>query len=718
LITSKLSFTELKWNSIITFLFIFSTPVLAQSTDQVVFYETFPGNGFPSGWKVIQERPYEWEVSGEQSRDGYALNFTDTSPGDTTNINAWAFTSEMKLYPGATYTVSFYQKASWNGSAVFNLLINSVQDYNGATTITPETFMTRTGWVQRSYTFTVNQEGNYYIGFGIKESKPKINISIDQVRVTTPAVKDFYNKNLTDLTSLNSWRANQDGSGTAPLNFTDAGQVFHITNYEANSTAQLTADWAVTGEGSKVVLGNGSTPITLLLSDAESLEVESLEQFMVDVADHATLSLDASRCPTFGQLSPLSTIVLGSNGPAEIAEGTEFGTVLLNSAITHRLIGNIKITGKLKLQNAKLELGDYDLELGYDAVVVNGTGSDYLVINGKGRVRQGIRAGSSEIVLPVGNATYNPVKITLSAGSQDDVFSVGVTDGVYGSYTTDVPVPGTELKSQAVNKTWFISEDVEGGSDISLTLSWSLSDTLPGFNAANCHIKHYENGGWDEAVSTSAAASSTTFSMSRSGITSFSPFTVSSRETMTTPLPVELLYFAAKATIGNTVDLTWATAMEKDSDFFAIERSTDGWSFTHIGLVQSAGVTSTRTDYSFTDHNPVDNTAYYRLRQVDLDGSFELMPVRAVSLELDQSSAMALYPNPVQQGDVHLRVQGVITRGEETNLQVTDMMGRSVMQQRLQEGSAVLKTGGLRAGTYLVSIVSKTGTLTQKLVVL
>ncbi len=85
-------------------------------------------------------------------------------------------------------------------------------------------------------------------------------------------------------------------------------------------------------------------------------------------------------------------------------------------------------------------------------------------------------------------------------------------------------------------------------------------------------------------------------------------------------LPVELLTFDA-TTNGNLVLLHWSTGSELNNDHFRVERSGDDLRFEPIGAVSGAGTTARRTDYTFKDHTPLPGNNYYRLVQVDTDGT-------------------------------------------------------------------------------------------------
>jgi len=109
-------------------------------------------------------------------------------------------------------------------------------------------------------------------------------------------------------------------------------------------------------------------------------------------------------------------------------------------------------------------------------------------------------------------------------------------------------------------------------------------------------------------------------------------------------LPVELLFFDATKAQGEVL-LNWATASEINNDYFEIQRSFNGDNFTTIGMVRGNGTSLSESYYSFVDHTP-NRTNYYRLRQVDYDGSDDLSDLRFVSFEKENLTDSFAYPNP------------------------------------------------------------------------
>lgn len=110
------------------------------------------------------------------------------------------------------------------------------------------------------------------------------------------------------------------------------------------------------------------------------------------------------------------------------------------------------------------------------------------------------------------------------------------------------------------------------------------------------------------------------------------------------PLPVELMDFEATA-LPEGVLLKWKTASERENSHFDIERSTDLRHWTHVGSVLGVGTTDQTTHYTYLDAHPEPGLNYYRLAQVDNDGSRSFF--RVVAVRVADMGAPVIAPNPV-----------------------------------------------------------------------
>jgi hypothetical protein len=112
------------------------------------------------------------------------------------------------------------------------------------------------------------------------------------------------------------------------------------------------------------------------------------------------------------------------------------------------------------------------------------------------------------------------------------------------------------------------------------------------------------------------------------------------------PLPVTLTSFAA-AGQGTRVAVRWATASEQHNAGFEVQRSSNGVDFTTLAFVAGAGTSEATRTYEYFDAAPLRPTGYYRLKQLDTDGTVTYTTVVAVQMAAPKSlSPLSLYPNP------------------------------------------------------------------------
>lgn len=116
-----------------------------------------------------------------------------------------------------------------------------------------------------------------------------------------------------------------------------------------------------------------------------------------------------------------------------------------------------------------------------------------------------------------------------------------------------------------------------------------------------------------------------------------------------TPLPVDLLYFKVHQTLPYKAVLTWSSQSEYNNELYIIERSTDGINWTERGRVPGAGFSEKPVCYTFSDENLFMIPTYYRLQQVDFDGSHrytEIITFKPHAVE--EGIFVYAYPNPTK----------------------------------------------------------------------
>ncbi len=140
-------------------------------------------------------------------------------------------------------------------------------------------------------------------------------------------------------------------------------------------------------------------------------------------------------------------------------------------------------------------------------------------------------------------------------------------------------------------------------------------------------------------------------------------------------LPIELVSFVgnAKSCVNH---LEWATASETNNDYFEMQRSFDGVSFEPIAEIAAAGNSQNIQLYSYRDEIDSKGEVYYRLKQVDTDGSSSISHVVVLKSNCEDKKLM-VFPNPTTNV---LKVSVNIPSEEQGVLLITDMLGRALQE--------------------------------------
>ncbi len=172
-------------------------------------------------------------------------------------------------------------------------------------------------------------------------------------------------------------------------------------------------------------------------------------------------------------------------------------------------------------------------------------------------------------------------------------------------------------------------------------------------------------------------------------------------------LPVQLSSFQAYA-LNNKVELRWISEYEKDAAHFVIEKSTDAKNFQQIGLVMAANSSDFKNNYQFSDMISAEKELfYYRLKMVDVNGSFEYSEIKIIRIKNNQQSTIAIqaYPNPVVN---QLRVTiPQIWSNKKVVYQVISANGLILQSiQRVNSSQTeTLDMANFASGTYIVRVI-------------
>lgn len=178
-------------------------------------------------------------------------------------------------------------------------------------------------------------------------------------------------------------------------------------------------------------------------------------------------------------------------------------------------------------------------------------------------------------------------------------------------------------------------------------------------------------------------------------------------------LPIEWVSFSANKNAAGAL-LNWVTAKEENNDRFEIQRSVDGVNFTSIGTIKGAGTKKSSSYYEYTDNYKTNGVVYYRIKQIDIDGSASFTDVRSVNYGTDDAFSFAIYPSP-NKGNFTVKINNPVA--DEINIILMDLTGHTVWSQKFATESnferQINLEGILTKGVYFI----KAGTSTQKIII-
>lgn len=317
-----------------------------------------------------------------------------------------------------------------------------------------------------------------------------------------------------------------------------------------------------------------------------------------------------------------NTVALTNNGGAYVEGQLTFGT----STIISTVRGN----------------GHYGALQFASGATYTGGASDGQHVNG-----YVWKVGNTAFNFPVGSGTdIRTLSITAPAAASiiSTAWFVGspatVTDPTDG---TTHSLTAVAAPIESVSPVGFWDWVNSAGSDDNVVVTVSIPDVSTYATASNLRLVGWNGTEWI-ALSTSGASAATEDNTLSGTIPAGVSITALAIGSVEPPLPVTLVSFSGKA-VEKAIDLKWTTTEEINASHFEIQRSGDAKNFEPIGKVDAKGDSKVVVDYLFTDQAPLPGTNYYRLKQIDRDGSYAFS--KTISVLSDSGFRISVYPNPV-----------------------------------------------------------------------
>ena len=183
-------------------------------------------------------------------------------------------------------------------------------------------------------------------------------------------------------------------------------------------------------------------------------------------------------------------------------------------------------------------------------------------------------------------------------------------------------------------------------------------------------------------------------------------------------LPIELTSFTATCD-GKSALVEWTTATERNNDYFILERSDNAIEFTEITRVAGAGNSIEQLNYSYTDYGVHGGDNYYRLVQVDYDGTrtmTDIVVANCVEMATDDPDVLA-YPNPFND-DITVVLDNFGNR--PARIEVYDVLGKLIMYKKVDSPQnsyeMMLHLGNLPPAAYNIRVSTADFVINRKVV--
>jgi len=466
----------------------------------------------------------------------------------------------------------------------------------------------------------------------------------------------------------------------------------------------------------KVKVSTGTRTLTNVSNNCKSIEITgsgtAALASSIDIDDNfkigsgCTLDMNGNNITLSGEwenngtLTPGSqTVTIDGSGDASILGSSSFYNLTINKnlGVAHAS-GTNHITNVLALtKGVVITASGTSIIVDAGASISGASSTSYI----QGALR---KDGGTAFLFPIGGfRKYAPCEIGAPSSSVQFVAEYTMSGH---SNNTSFNSPLTKV---SLNEYWNITPSAAVTADVRLYWkdgAWSGIENL-----SDLRLAHYNGSSWDELSGATTSGTTSDGNILKTGVTSFSPFTLATIDNVSNPLPVSLVSFDAKK-VDNTALISWQTASEINNDYFILQRSSNGIDTEDIAKIDGNGNSNTLLSYSFIDEKPIYGNVYYRLKQVDYDGKYEVFYWR--SLFFGHDIEISIYPNPNTNNVIYFES----SESNNAQIQIYSVGGKLMIEKNLifSDGKATI-THDLAKGYYLIKYFQNNEQIVQKLIV-
>jgi hypothetical protein len=392
-------------------------------------------------------------------------------------------------------------------------------------------------------------------------------------------------------------------------------------------------------------------------------------------------------------------------------DGSSVQKLMSNGATYYDLTLNNTGSGVELKDNASI-----DGQLDFLAGVLNTTVANVLTLNPSANVLgeangKYVKGALETIQLVDGTApvSFSGMGVTIDAAGQN-LGNVSISRKAGLSQLNYSHFFGNaSIGNKTIDRIWDIEAQNPPVTPVSLTLDW-VSDDNNGINLASSQTIYHPTNGLTAWFGASLPFLNNTSLSTTINTTHFSKWSVG--DNIDGALATVNLAFTAYLNDANQTILKWSTDKEMNCAYYIVERSLDNANFEFFSQVSGNGTTNIPHTYQDLDKNPALGFTYYRLKQVDIDGTFHYTEPVNVFLENDFVPIISVYPNP-SNGNFNVQVSPNLIR---KRLTITDAIGREITKMKIEEAAFDMNLE-VASGVYFLNFSTNEGIVTKKIVI-
>ncbi len=491
-----------------------------------------------------------------------------------------------------------------------------------------------------------------------------------------------------------------------------ADRTWNFANYESfyNLTINSTADaYDLIISASDTIKTNG---IINFINGTYTLSASSFVKIIGGIKMESTWD---------GSLPDLSYTGTGN----QTLDFTGAEAKLTSNLTINKSSGSVQLLSNIQMGTAKtLTLTAGVLDLNSKKLIITNSATNAIArTNGyiksestdmSGKVLWFINTTTGAHVIPFGdpNGVYIPFTLNMTAGDCDTMKVATYYTANCATKPPTVSYLHTNAAADVAYRFWQIDKTGATGT-FDMTFSYADQD-IPTDGESNLQAQRWNGTSWAAAIAgqTLTTGSNTVLVP---GVTSFSPWALARS---TNPLPVELISFSAEYS-NKQVNIKWETASEINNDYFVVEKSINGIDYVEVDkydIAENDANSNVPKSYMVIDANPYTGISYYRLKQVDLNGVYEIFAPVVVSCDVSTSFDINSVVSDANAKSIKI-VYGCDTI-ENVRMLVYNQSGQAVFEKQFKstQGSnmAEFRYSNLPNGIYFINLINSKQSVNTK----